>query len=262
MESYFNQYVAAGGWVMFLIIPCSLVLVTAIVSAMLRLRPSRVTPDYLLEKARRVATKNDRLAYAGAIKEETSALARGTALALQHIDLRAGHQPHRQRLEILANESSAFVSDDLYDSLNVFSTLYTVGPLLGLLGTTNGMINAFRHFGGQGASNVQDLSRGIQEALVATLWGMAIAIPAYVCAQLFYGKVRKFERERLPRMIAEIVRAMFHGAPEQQEDAPAAAEPPAARAAAAPPATASAKYLPPHDLSVSGAGALAAESVR
>lgn len=217
METYLEQYVINGGAVMIALIPCSLLLVAAIVQAMIRLRPARVAPEYLLSKALRTENKNDRIAFAGAVKEEKSALGRALSLTLQQIDLRAGHQPHRRRLDALSAESAAFVADDLYDSLNLFSTLYTVAPLLGLLGTITGMISAFQHFGGQGAQDIKDLSGGIQEALITTLWGLAIAIPSYICAQVFYGRVRRYERERIPQLIQEIVRALFHGAPHEAD---------------------------------------------
>ena len=64
------------------------------------------------------------------------------------------------------------VSDQMSDSLGMLSTLYTVSPLLGIMGTMLGMMNTFYEFGVRGQKSVDILTIGIQEALVTSLWGL------------------------------------------------------------------------------------------
>ncbi|MCE8471205.1 MotA/TolQ/ExbB proton channel family protein, partial [Rhodovulum sulfidophilum] len=61
-----------------------------------------------------------------------------------------------------------------------------IAPLLGLLGTVLGMIDAFQALQSAGAAaDPADLAGGIWEALLTTAAGMAVAIPAAVALSWF-----------------------------------------------------------------------------
>lgn len=65
-----------------------------------------------------------------------------------------------------------------YEVLNIVGN---VGPMLGLFGTVQGMIVSFFEMVNSGGnSDPQALASGIATALVATFWGMVVAIPALV----------------------------------------------------------------------------------
>ena len=57
------------------------------------------------------------------------------------------------------------------------ATIGSVSPLLGLLGTTLGIINAFTGIATKGSGNLAAVAPGVAEALVATFAGLAAAIP-------------------------------------------------------------------------------------
>ena len=62
----------------------------------------------------------------------------------------------------------------------------TASPLLGLLGTVLGMIQAFRELSlAEGAANAALLADGIWQALLTTAAGLIVAIPALVAATVF-----------------------------------------------------------------------------
>jgi len=64
--------------------------------------------------------------------------------------------------------------------LAVLDTIITLAPLLGLLGTITGMIHAFGLLGGKELDAPQAITGGIAQALIATAFGLMIAITALI----------------------------------------------------------------------------------
>ncbi|MDR2104292.1 MAG: MotA/TolQ/ExbB proton channel family protein [Deferribacteraceae bacterium] len=62
----------------------------------------------------------------------------------------------------------------------VISTIVSIAPLLGLLGTVLGMVKLFGVLSGGGIGDPQALSGGIAEALLTTAAGLSVAIPAQI----------------------------------------------------------------------------------
>ena len=77
-------------------------------------------------------------------------------------------------------------------SLRPLSIIATVSPLLGLLGTVYGMIDAFEKTSSSGGTaKTAMLATGIYEALVTTAAGLTIAIPVLLLYQFLLGRVDK-----------------------------------------------------------------------
>ncbi len=72
------------------------------------------------------------------------------------------------------------------------------GPLIGLLGTVWGIMDSFFQIGKQGSANITVVAPGIAEALLATLAGLLVAIPASVGYNAFAG----FNRDAESRLLA------------------------------------------------------------
>ncbi len=77
--------------------------------------------------------------------------------------------------------------------LVVLDTIITLAPLLGLLGTVTGMIHAFGLLGDQELGSPMAITGGIAEALIATAFGLGIAITALIP---FNGLNALFEKTR------------------------------------------------------------------
>ena len=69
---------------------------------------------------------------------------------------------------------------------NLFSTIITISPLLGLLGTVLGLINSFSFIKlGESGINAQNVTGGISEALISTATGLIVAIITLICSNYF-----------------------------------------------------------------------------
>lgn len=80
--------------------------------------------------------------------------------------------------------------------LRVLNGVATVTPLLGLLGTVVGMIQAFNDIASAGAMGKADqLAAGIAMALLTTAFGLAIAIPSLVMYMYLSGRVESLVME-------------------------------------------------------------------
>jgi biopolymer transport protein TolQ len=68
------------------------------------------------------------------------------------------------------------------------ATLGSVSPLLGLLGTVLGVMDAFIGIATSGAGNLAAVAPGVAEALVTTVAGLAVAIPAVIAYNVFTAR--------------------------------------------------------------------------
>ena len=96
------------------------------------------------------------------------------------------------------------------------------GPLIGLLGTVWGIMDAFFRIGQQGSANITVVAPGIAEALVATMAGLLVAIPASVGYNAFTGFNREAD-SRLSGFASELLCLFRRGDMGLIEGAPLAA---------------------------------------
>ncbi len=74
--------------------------------------------------------------------------------------------------------------------LAFLGTTGTVGPLLGLCGTVWGIMEAFYGIGLKGAGDIGALAPGLAAALINTISGLFVAIPAVIAYNYFADKIR------------------------------------------------------------------------
>jgi biopolymer transport protein ExbB len=94
--------------------------------------------------------------------------------------------------------------------LPLLAVIATAGPLLGLLGTVTGMIKTFTLITVLGTGSAGKLSAGISEALIATKFGLMVAIPALVIHGFLSQRIQK-HLSMLDRYALEIATACEEG---------------------------------------------------
>jgi len=97
-------------------------------------------------------------------------------------------RPREEVKEIIV-DSGRHEARSLEKGLAVLETIAGISPLMGLLGTVLGMIKVFNVVSQQGLGQTKALSGGISEALVTTVVGLFIAIPALIAYNYFDHKV-------------------------------------------------------------------------
>ncbi|HUG18202.1 MAG TPA: MotA/TolQ/ExbB proton channel family protein [Planctomycetaceae bacterium] len=94
--------------------------------------------------------------------------------------------------------------------LRVLNGVATVTPLMGLLGTVIGMINAFNDIASAGAmGKATQLASGIALALLTTAAGLVIAIPSLILYMYLAGKVDSvvMEMDRYAQQVIDLISA-------------------------------------------------------
>ena len=79
--------------------------------------------------------------------------------------------------------------------LGFLATTGSACPFIGLFGTVWGIMNAFRGIGARGSATLAVVAPGISEALIATAFGLAAAIPAVVFYNYYLNRVRSISLE-------------------------------------------------------------------
>lgn len=92
---------------------------------------------------------------------------------------------------ILEKESNEQIKQ-MEKNVSFLATAANSAPFIGLLGTCYGIMNAFMNIGQQGSASLVVVAPGIAEALIATIVGLAVAIPAVMAYNWASTKLKFF----------------------------------------------------------------------
>jgi len=176
-----------GGPLMYLIILCSVLAFAVILERLYHLYRARIDTGKFMEEIVSILRRN-RVMEALNLCDKTP----GPTARI----VKAGIIKHdRPKTEIReAIEDTALHEVPLLEkNLGVLATIAHISPLLGLLGTVVGMVRAFQVIQEKATLlqpvNPGDLAGGIWEALVTTVAGLSVAIPAYVAYNYLVSRV-------------------------------------------------------------------------
>ncbi|MFQ5764952.1 MAG: MotA/TolQ/ExbB proton channel family protein [Rhodospirillales bacterium] len=164
---------------MWPLLVCSLLSVAIIIERLINLRPARFLPPV---STTRLQTLVESRAFSRALEQCRSEP--GVFPNLVRTALEAwpfGREALKEAIESAGRREVPRVGR----YLGTLSTIASVSPLLGLLGTVLGMIDVFRVVARQGLGQASSLSGGIAVALTTTAFGLIIAIPSLVMVNAF-----------------------------------------------------------------------------
>ncbi len=188
-----------GGPLVGLLIACILLAVTYIVERMLSIGKAQGKAD-MHAFGKRVVDLVSKGNYDAALKEcdaQRGSLANILRAAVERFrnvenDAKLNADQKMQEVQRVIDENMNLETPLLEKNLVILSTVASVATMIGLLGTTVGMIRAFQALGAGGTVSAQSLSIGISEALYNTAGGLVAAIIAIVAFNFFTSKVDSF----------------------------------------------------------------------
>ena len=211
----FLELLLKGRWFMIPIGLCSLMGLAVIIERLIALRRGAVIPPSFLPdlKAAFSHSSKDRTPGLNYCRERDCPISRVVQAAIRKLH-RSEEAVERAIEDAGGNEISK-----LRRNLRMLYGVAAVAPMLGLLGTVWGMIDAFQ-VASDPTVDVTNrgplLGKGIYEALVTTFAGLTVAIPALIFYYFFLGKVDRLVHD----MNEASMEFVDHYAGETREDAP------------------------------------------
>ena len=98
-----------------------------------------------------------------------------------------------ETLHLLLDTQAGEERDRIGRFLPWLATIGSVSPLIGLLGTVLGIIEAFLGIATKGSGNLAAVAPGVGEALTATAAALAVAIPATFGYNIFASRLNRFD---------------------------------------------------------------------
>jgi biopolymer transport protein ExbB len=187
------ELLVKGGYLMIPIGIMSIVVMVFAVERAIGMRKSRVLPADFVQGLGKLAKSggglDPRLAY------RLCQLHKCTASNVVKAALLKLGRPHTE-VEKAVSEAKQREADALYQNVRPIALAMAVTPLMGLLGTVWGMMETFFVVSqAEGGVKVADLAGGIYVALVTTVAGLAVAIPAAFLAHYFEGRIQRVFRQ-------------------------------------------------------------------
>jgi biopolymer transport protein ExbB len=177
-----------GGWMMYPIALCSFVVTVFSFERLLYLRGGRVIPKPFVRRLIEMLEQQQ------IDRDEALELCQKNPSPIAEIISAAVRRYGRPAIDVeqAVMDTGARVTTSLRKHLRLLSAVSNICPLLGLLGTVLGMIQAFNDISGANAMGRPELlAGGISQALLTTAAGLFVAIPAYIAYMYFTGRVDK-----------------------------------------------------------------------
>jgi biopolymer transport protein ExbB len=171
-----------GGIVMIPLLLGSILTLAIVIERAISLRPKKIIIPEIVTAVERIKCPDDIRVAESICETHPGTFANVMLPALRNKDL------NREELKEFIIDQGRQEVRTLERGLVGLETIAGVAPLLGLMGTVVGMIKVFNVISQQGLGQANVLSQGISEALITTVTGLAIGIPALIAYNFFTSK--------------------------------------------------------------------------
>ena len=196
------KLIALGGPVMWILLLTSAVAIAVFVERLLHYHRAQINSMEFIEGIRNVLRKSNVVEAISICDATPGPVARLVKAAILSRD--TGREGVREALE----EAGLMEVPRLEEKLNLLATIAQIAPLIGLFGTTLGMIDTFAIVSQDGLySQINDLADGVWKALICTASGLGIAIPSYAAYNYLVSRVNSIvlDMEKASTEIVNIV---------------------------------------------------------
>lgn len=193
---------ARGGFIMYLILLCSLVAIAIIVEKFITLRKARINASHFILRVKNFILRDN--------IDDAIELCERSDGALPKVLKRGISKHHMDKKDVQETIENAGREEiyHLEKNLGLIATISGIAPLLGFLGTVWGMIRAFMEIERlAGNVNATVLAGGIWQALLTTAFGLGVGIIAYIFYNYLLSNVQRivFEMEVGSNEILELL---------------------------------------------------------
>jgi len=200
-QDTFASLMHEGGWVMWPLLLASIIAMVAALERALVLRRARIDVLPFLKRLRRALVDQRSPAQAVEIaRKEVSPAGRVAEAALEVFERSPA------KVERAIERQASLELRRLEKRFGLLSSVVTLSPLLGFLGTVTGMISSFKVLAEAGMSNPSLVAAGISQALMTTAAGLVVAIPAQMILNVYTARVNNItaDLERVGGFLLEL----------------------------------------------------------
>lgn len=173
-----------GGVVGGLVLAMSVAMVALIIEHFVNIKRDKIVPPEVIDEIEALFEEEEYQEALELCENEPNYLTNMLAAALPKLN--AGFDT----MEEVMSEAAAMEAVKLHTKISYLSLIANLAPMLGLFGTVLGMVGAFNEIVRLGpAVTPKDLANGVQQALITTLFGLCVAIPAIAFYFFFRNKV-------------------------------------------------------------------------
>ena len=208
------EFFSKGGIIIYALLICSVLGLAIVIEKALTLRRKKVIIPEIVNVLDNIKGSDDIGLALSICEKYKGSFANIIRSGLENRDL------SKNEIKDVLHDQGRQEIHRLEKGLGILETIAGIAPLLGLLGTVIGILKVFNVISAMGVGQAKAMAGGISEALITTIVGLSIGIPAVVGYNFFSNKaeglvlkIEKYSSLLLKKVIS------FKRKPEGEEDA-------------------------------------------
>lgn len=201
------DFIGKGGFVIYPLLLCSITALAVIIEKTIALRRKKIIIPEVVSVLDNIKEAGDIGLALSICEKHKGPFANVVRAGLENREL-----PREELKEIMTDQGRQ-EAYQLEKGLAILETIAGIAPLLGLLGTVIGILKVFNVISVMGVGQASAMSGGISEALITTIVGLSIGIPAVVVYNYFTNKAEALilEIERNSAKLLKKVTSFYPG---------------------------------------------------